>query len=372
MFALVASENWVIVTDDFADNDLAQKWAASVKNAGHPTESLGEEWLNLHVNPSILGKELKLPVIGVVDEFELAMSWLGKDIRTVVDARLSEPFPSEFDDWKTPKKVVMDPLVSFTAVRGAKRWLGSFGATKDLPDDLQSSQLFNWTRGDVSLVSDFAAPVADANKAYGLLKKNVPDAYGEIISDYALGKWVNATNIARTLWRGLPVFVPYFEPLTLGENDYIKGGVFPVVGQAQSKPAPSALYEQFESRDNLFYYDWEITVARVSAFNQAQRFLNLFLPLAPRKDPSYAVPLMLEVVSKLQNAVTEGTVTGQNSVRFVRKSGLGFTGVELWLLTHWLDNEQFPEFPYSAPPKRGLQNAPNTEESFPRAKSVTR
>lgn len=372
MFSFLSKDDWLIIADDFSGNAIASRWADELSSNGRPQAELKNSWLTMTLFPEFMGWDLELPVVGGIESVDADLSWQGRDVRTLAEVRTAGNLNLKFDDWATPKGIIFDPLVSFTALRGAKDWVSQFAAAKGLPDDLRPNQLFNWTQGDVVLMSEFAAPVSDAQKTFALLKKSVPESYGREIMDRALGEWISVTNIQRSMWRGLPVFVPYFGPETADGRDYIKGGIFPLEKRGERDPAPGALFDQFENREKLFYYDWEITAARISAFKQAERFVDLVFPPKPKRTSASGVEWMNLIFGKLENTVTEATLAGDRNVSVVRKSAIGLSGIELWLLMHWMDGKDFPAFPYDARPKRGGGPGAQGEKPLPRARPVDR
>lgn len=369
--SFVSEGEWLIVADSFDAHATARSWVARLVKSGHPGETLGESWLKLNVDPEILGWAWTLPVVGDVSGVSASFSWMKENVRMSADVLLKDEFSASREAWLTPKEIIHDPLVSFTAVRGARDWIAEFGAFGALPEGLRPDQLFAWSRGDIAFVNDFAMPVANADKAFAVLSKSVPESYNEQIMEYSLGKWNSATNMSRLLWRGLPVFVPYMGPAKSGNQGYIKGGIFPLVGEEDPTPAPQALFDQIENRDNLMYYDWEISAARIRAFDQATRFVNLVFSQKEKQEKSYAREWMNQISEKLGNAITEATVTDSQQLNIDRKSAIGLTGVELWMLAHWLDGKDFPAFPYNMPKKRA-KGPSAREHSLPAAQPVNR
>jgi hypothetical protein len=108
------------------------------------------------------------------------------------------------------------------------------------------------------------------------------------------------------------------------------------------------LFAQVRGRTNLVYYDWEITEDRLSHSRQLYQLAAL---VAWRKTGTNTPSrLWLDKIgSLLGNTVTEVTQTAPNELFLVRKSHLGFTGIELATLSAWLDSLEFP-FHISAPP----------------------
>ncbi|HAV62526.1 MAG TPA: hypothetical protein DCY13_09200 [Verrucomicrobiales bacterium] len=348
-FEFATAGDWLVAGDSFREGTKAAAWLQSLVREKRPVAALEEEWLKLDFNPAALGWPLATPVTGPISRVEASWSWQGADVRS--QGTLTVASLGGVDDarWSTPKGIIRDPLVSFTAIRGMKSFLAGLEAFKGIDKAAMPDQWFSWAREDVVFINDFALPVRDEAAMFAHLERSVPAAYNDWIMSVSLGQWLSATNSSRILWRGLPVFVPYLEPIRDGEQGYLRGGVFPLIENEEGKPAPEQLYQQFEGRRQLLYYDWEITALRLGAFRQMQPFSQLISPTAPDREGANGGAWLAAIQNQLGNSITEATKEGENRVTFTRRSPLGMTGIELWLFTRWLDSSEFPEFPYAMP-----------------------
>ncbi len=367
--SFVSLGEWLVAANNLDAKSAGRTWVEALAKNGRPAAALKEDWLKLAFDPKILKWDLELPVIGDVRRVVASFSWKNEYVRMSADLQLANDVTTSREKWMTPKELILDPLVSFTAVRGVENWIGSFSAVEALPKELRPNQLFSWSRGNVAFVNDVALPVTDPEGAFAILSKSIPKSYNDKIMEYSLGQWISATNMSRLLWRGLPVFVPYLSPQTIDGRGYLVGGIFPLKNKEDAAPAPKALFDQIEGRENLIYYDWEISAARIRAFDQAARFVSLIFELKGEQDGAFGTEWMKLIADKLENAVTEATVTGDREVNIDRKSAVGFTGIELWLLTHWLDGKDFPAFPYNSPTKHG-KRPPAGDRPLPVAQPV--
>ncbi len=124
------------------------------------------------------------------------------------------------------------------------------------------------------------------------------------------------------------------------------------------KPAPAALWGQFENRDDLVYYDWEFTGPRL----QQWRLLCELLPVLPRdftepaalddpKEPFAIVDRWLAGLTPfLDNAVTEIKRTSPDELSVTRTTPFVLTSYELLWLSHWLANTPAGPVDYSLLP----------------------
>jgi len=121
------------------------------------------------------------------------------------------------------------------------------------------------------------------------------------------------------------------------------GAIAPLAGNL------ALLFEQVRGRTNLFYYDWEITQARLV---HGKQFYQLLCGATGRHVPSTntaAQRWIAAVGPKLTNTVTEITQAGPQELSLVRRSPIGFTGFELATLATLLDSPAFP-FRLELPP----------------------
>ena len=348
-FAFLVQRDWVLFASGFKINSPGARWAASLAKDGRPLPQPGNDWLAFELHPAAVNWHPSLPFAGPLAHINSAFSWQKKDIRTIAKLTLTEDRKAPGAAWQIPKGIANDPLVSFTAVRNLQKFFAGLDPMKGLNSGLIPDQWFGWSRSSVAFIDDFAVPVNDGEKVFDHLTKTVPATYNPRLLELALGQWLSATNNARVLWRGLPLLVPYFGPKKDGSQDFIQGGIFPLTEQTNATPAPAELFAQFESRNELVYYDWEISPARLAAYKQMSQFLDLFLPSAKAEAGTYGAEWLAEIQPKLGNVITEVAVGGPRELVVTRRSQVGMTGIELWLFTHWLDSETFPKFPYSMP-----------------------
>ena len=154
-------------------------------------------------------------------------------------------------------------------------------------------------------------------------------------------------------WGNVPLFAPY---VTVGNSDdkgYIVGGVFPP--DPVKKPIPAELLAEFTGKENLVYYNWEITGQRLEKWNLLIQFAAI---LSDRREQlvndTKGIEFLTALRPKLGNTITDATIVG-NRLTITRKSQLGLTALELSLLSRWLDNPRFPAPTLQWPPAPAKQ-----------------
>jgi hypothetical protein len=138
-------------------------------------------------------------------------------------------------------------------------------------------------------------------------------------------------------------------------------------------PASDHLWSQFQQREDVVYYDWEITGVRLMQW----RLLSELLPVLPppagddarsqkaaknAKPPttlsrSQTATVLTEAwlaelsTPLLNNTGTEVTRNSPTQLTIVRNSQFLFTGLELVLLSHWLADAPVGPLDYSLLPQ---------------------
>jgi hypothetical protein len=138
----------------------------------------------------------------------------------------------------------------------------------------------------------------------------------------------------------LPLLVPYLRPVSDANRGFLHWGIFPV--PASTNPPPAPLFQELTREPNLVYYDWEITQGRLNQLRPLLDLSAVFLTLSPLSTNSNAAIWLDTVEPRLGNAVTMVSATSPRELQFVRTSHLGLTGLELLVLSSWIDGTNFP------------------------------
>ena len=146
----------------------------------------------------------------------------------------------------------------------------------------------------------------------------------------------------------MPLFAPY---VTIGNSDdkgYIVGGVFPP--DPIKKPIPQEMLGEFIGKENLVYYNWEITGQRLEKWSLLIQFAAI---LSDRREQlinkTKGIAFITSLYPKLGNTITDAAIDG-NRITITRKSHLGLSALEIALLTRWIDNPRFPTPTLEWPP----------------------
>ena len=159
------------------------------------------------------------------------------------------------------------------------------------------------------------------------------------------------TNSHQVLW-SLPYITPFLKPAEFKGTEYVLGGLFPL---APGTNPPPELLAQLANQPKLIYYDWEITEARLMSW---RIMAQLFATIAgqPQFTTNTAgLPWMMAVEPRLGNTITEIAADSPSEWSLVRKSHIGFTGIELVALARWLESTNFPKLGFDLPPARPVR-----------------
>jgi hypothetical protein len=162
------------------------------------------------------------------------------------------------------------------------------------------------------------------------------------------------------------------EPAHDASGEFLLAKLFPM--ETKHAVASDQLWSQFEQRDDVVYYDWELTGLRLLQW----RLLTELLPVVPAPSPEAAArqqraaqtakpsalsnqPLTPLAVTEgwlselgtpvLGNTVTEVTRTSPTELIVERNSQFLFTGMELVLLSHWLADAPIGPIDYTLLPR---------------------
>ncbi len=166
---------------------------------------------------------------------------------------------------------MQSPLISFTAGWDVAAFLQISPQIVNLADNFLTNQFYGWALGMMPLESYLAWPVPDATKALKKLTADLPPLFNPIL------KKVNSSQLSwqpRTdtlVLTGLNVVAPALAATRVNQTDYMLLSLLPNI--PPSKPAPAALWKELETRENLVYYDWELTGQRLQQMRMLPQML---------------------------------------------------------------------------------------------------
>ena len=307
-------------------------------------------------------------------------------LRTTGDLRFREPLGLELAPWTLPNKMLHDPLVGFTAVQGADRWLGGLSMFQPYGVTEWPRQLFLWSVAGDPWNQYLAGPMASPTNLMAKVSLPLPMRMVTNMSWRGQVFGLRVTNQAmRVEFRGLPYLLPFLESIQDSGATMLYGGLFPQ--PSKGEPAPAGLLQQVSGRTNLVLYDWETTgrsvlwtnppgtagprvttnsIGRLAQFKQLSQYWRLMMntntmriPLTPGGEiwvPGW--DWINAAQGRLGDSITEVTRTGDSQLSAVRNSQLGFNALEVMYLLRWIENPAFPGWSGDAYVPPGAKTVP--------------
>ncbi len=307
-------------------------------------------------------------------------------LRTSAELSFAEPLGLTLEPWTLPSGVLRDPMVGFTAIQGADRWLGKMELFKPYEVTEWPSQFYLWSVAGDPWNQYLAGPMNSPTNLMARVSLPIPMRLVTNMSWRGQVFGLRITNQAtRVEFRGLPYLLPFLESIREGDSTLLYGGLFPQ--PPKGEPAPAGLLQQVAGRTNLVFYDWETTgrtllvtnapgargpristnpVGRLPQFKQLSQFWRLMMnanaTLAPlTRSGEVWVPgwdWINAAQGLLGDTITEVTQTGPSQLSLVRASQVGFNAFELVSLLRWLENPGFPGWTGDLPPGDVVKSAP--------------
>lgn len=287
----------------------------------------------------------------------LAVFGRGENLRTEAKFRYRAALPFKPEPWRLATNLIQDPIISFTVGQGIGPLLSHIHGMPDLGKQMPN-QFCAWALSGTPWQTFLTMPVANASNTIQKLAPALPKIALDKMGATKSGEIFWASNHAEILWRGLPFIMPSLRPLHTNAGDFLYLSLF--ARPAKPNPPPAEMFAQLGGRNNLVYYDWEITQERLHQFRQLGTLLSI---VKGWQEPPPTAPTRAwldKVEPLLTNTITEVTLSAPNELTLVRKSHLGLTGFELLYLSRWLESPAFP-WRIERPPlmlPRGATNRP--------------
>jgi len=339
----LALEGWVVLGKGSLEASLQAEIAARIANGGKPGPADEETTLAFTVDFPRLVEEFKwtrwegLPYVDLQSKIE-------KDnIRSTGSVVYPEALGIEHEAWNIPSATMHDPLISFTAVQGIAAWLEKQAFYQAVKLEETPNQFFTWAMNGPFYLSFAAAPAADSTNQVAALAKRLEAIGEEQLKPRGMGFVTNVAHTATIHWvNAFPIIRPFLSVSEEPDNDFIQMGLLPVRRGSFTNPPPTGLLKFVEERENLIYYDWEITEARLEQLKPIFQ-LSTLLSEKPKMSATLPSDKWVTAVGKtLGNTATEITLETPRELKLVRKSHLGLSAAEIMLLTYWVGDPDFP------------------------------
>ncbi|HTA30021.1 MAG TPA: hypothetical protein VK731_06030 [Candidatus Cybelea sp.] len=355
---ILRARDWIVAGRGEELVGVRSEYLQNIKQDDRPGPVMNDSWLSAEVDWPMLATWAPLAKCPL----QLA--------RTIIDVTASggrmhatayvsypQAMPWQPQPWRIPKGLVNSPLSSFTASRDLAAFLKPDETLNRLSSHPFTNQLFCWALRAMPLQSYAAWPATDATNTLRKLGAAAPAILNPILAarNHTQLAWTPKDN--RLSWLRLQLTAPTLEAAHDPSGNFLLAKLFGL--DSDYVRAPDQLWSQFEQREDLVYFDWELTGMRLRQWHLLTELLPVLPPPTPQdvarrekaaKDAKLSLlgdqkltPLavteawLAEIGSPvLENTVTEVTRTSPTELTIIRNSQFLFTGLELVLLSHWL------------------------------------
>jgi len=349
------------------------EYLQNIKQDNRPGPVMKDSWLSAEVDWPLLATWAPLSKCPLkLGRTIVDVTASGGRMRATAYVSYPEDVPWQSEPWRIPKELVSSPLSSFTASRDLAAFLSPSEALSRLSSHPLTNQLFCWALREMALESYAAWPVTDATNTMRKLGPGAPTVLNPMLAAIGHTQLTWMPQDDRLSWIHLPLTAPILEAAHDKSGDFLVAKLFPL--EAKFVAASDELWSQFEQRDDVVYYDWELTSLRLKQWRVLTELLPVFQPTIPQEGARRQKPAQNAKASPqgnkpetplavteawltelstpvLGNTVTEVTRTSPTELTVLRNSQFLFTGLELVLLSHWLADAPVGPIDYSLLPR---------------------
>jgi hypothetical protein len=348
-FWLVPAGEWLLVGRGEDLTAVRSSYLEEIHKTGRPAPALDFNCFEADVDWPRLANWIPLSSCPLkLGRTQIALSTAHGGFHMTSHVIYPEPIQWQSHPMTLPTNLVREPLLSFATGQNVEPFLKSDETLSQLPTDPLSDQFYFWSMGELAFQSYVAWPVNDPSNMMLSLSAQAIDLLNPKLQklDGTELNWMPKTS--QLVWQKLQLIDPVLLAAPASDGQFLVAGLFPLTpGQ---HPAPKALWEQFQDRTDLVYYDWELTGPRLRHLLTVTQIVPILqmLGVGPRSTPRISKDLasrlniqehwLLGLGPFLPNTVTEVTKTGPNEVTVIRNSPFVFSSLELILLSHWLSD----------------------------------
>jgi hypothetical protein len=340
---------WVVIG---LGQDQLKLWAdfqAKLKARTQPFPADTASWLDLHADWPLVQPRLPLPLPFNAPESHLLLTADRDQMRFKGTLVPEKPLTWKPEAWQTPTNLMREPLISFTAVRGAATLFNENAVLRGLGLPTPPSQFYLWSMDGVPFRTYAMAPYPGASNAVRRAAAGITNQYNPELARLGLGEIGLANTNPVISWRGLPFVMPYLGAGWTARGEYLVAGMF--ASSPKGEPPPKELLRQFEGRNELAYYDWEVTEPRLGQWRSMSQLFNIIGHQAQVRTNAAATRWLSSIQRGLGETVTEITVASPRELKLTRKAPMGLNAFELTYLANWIESTNFPFSPFATPRK---------------------
>ncbi len=243
----------------------------------------------------------------------------------------------ELEAWKIPEGIIRDPVIRFSAARGIGPLVEQMPWLKMLCGGKAPGQVTAWAQPEVTFRNWFAVPMDDGRERIPKIHDSLQSYFGTSNAPgQYMGRLILNSNRTAMAVFDLKACTPTMSVVEQGGQSFLVNGFFSPM--RTTNPIPAELRARVD-RPEIAWYEWEITGESARNWNVLAQFNRLAQRDAPNPTHAQGLKWMLATVPKLGNAVTELSRITPTRYELHRKSDIGLNGLELVMLSRWLDGE---------------------------------
>jgi hypothetical protein len=338
-FWMMAAHDWLLVGrgDDLLP--VQAEYLRQVSREGRPGPALTDNWLEADLDCPRLGAWLP-DWTRLLKPARLKIGIAAETNSLHMTARVIYPeaIPWTSGSWQIPAELVPSPLNSFTAGQNIAAFLNLGPGFSRLDANPFTNQFYLWALGGMPFLTYAAWPAANATNVLEKVSTEAVAAFNPELKQFNGTQLVWQANRRKLVLANLRVMGPALEAVQDKAGEFLMMSCFARMPMQQ--PASEELWKQIQGRTNLVYYDWESTGSRLQDWRLLGRMLLSRQGRAIPEEMAAAMHVedfwLNDLIPLVGNTVTEITRTAPNELSVIRNSRVGFTGIELFLLTDWL------------------------------------
>jgi hypothetical protein len=337
-FWIVPARGWLVAGRGSEFLPLRVEYLQQVKRQGRPVPPLKDNWLEADLDWARLAawlpdwSRLLKPArikIGIATETN--------NLRLTARVIYPDAIPWKSGLWQPPTELAQGTIISFTAGQDIAAFLNLSPAFSRLDGNPLTNQFYAWALDQLPFLTYMAWLAADATNTLQKLATEAVDAFSPELKQFNGTELVWRENRGKLVLSNLRVILPSLEAVQDKDGEFLLISFFP--RPPMNQPAPDELWKQINGRANLVYYDWELTGPRLQQWRMLGRMIltRWYEPTDDEMDARRVADRWLgELGSLAGNTVTEITRIAPNELSVVRNAPVGFTGIEMFLLSDWL------------------------------------
>lgn len=344
VFRFLGAKGWAVFGMGSKPRSLADEMAASIGAGGVPAPGSTEDALQVTIDFPRLVEETGWKRWAGLPFVDIQSRMANDNVRSEGSLVFPEALGLKSEAWRIPTNTIHDPLISFTAAKGIAPWLEKQAFYQAVKMRETPNQVFAWAMSGPFSLSHIAVAAPDSTNQLRELFPRLEKISREELKKRGLGSITNIAKSAMSQWiDAIPIAaLPYVRTSEEPTDDFLMMGLLPVGHGQFTNPPPASLVAQVAEKENLIYYDWEITQARLTQLKLVFQFAS-WLSAKPKLAANFSADKWVNAVAtNLVNTATEITQASPRELKLVRRSHLGLSAFEIMSLAYWVTGDEFP------------------------------